>query len=111
MSYDPTEEIRREKVAELNGSVAEDTVDEARAKLAAEFGQLWDTEQLQQEFTVTGFLAPYVTVRRKSDGATGTLQFTHNPRFYFRFQPDVPEELKEVVDQVPDTRIRVESIG
>ena len=112
MNYDdPTEEIRREKVAELNSSVAEDTEDDARAKLAAQYGQLWDTRQLQEDFSVQGFMAPYVTVRRKSDGATGTLQFTHHPRFYFRWQPDVPEELKEVIDELPDTSIRVTGYG
>lgn len=48
--------------------------------------QHWDTEQLQQEFVVTGFLAPYVLVRRKRDGVTGTMLFTHNPRVYFNFR-------------------------
>lgn len=108
---DPTEDIRRAQVAELNGSVQEDTVEQAREKLAAQYGQLWNTEQLQQDFSVTGFMAPYVTVRRKRDGATGTLQFTHNPRFYFRWQPDVPEELKDVIDELPDTTIRAYAIG
>ncbi len=108
---DPTENIRRAKVAELNGSVEEDTVDQAREKLAAQYGQLWDTQQLQEEFAVQGFMAPYITVRRKSDGATGTLQFTHSPRFYFRWQPDVPEELKDVIDELPDTTLRAYAIG
>ena len=48
-------------------------------------GPIWDTEQLQTEFTVEGFAAPFVVVRRKGDGQRGTLSFTHSPRIYFDF--------------------------
>ena len=34
-----------------------------------------------------GFMAPYVVVRRKSDGQRGSLMFQHDPRFYFSFDP------------------------
>lgn len=50
--------------------------------------QQWDTTTLQRDFSVVGFLAPYVVVVRKSDGVRGTLQFTHNPRVYFDFIAD-----------------------
>jgi hypothetical protein len=50
--------------------------------------QRWTTNQLQNEFEVIGFLAPFVVVRRKSDGVKGSMEFTHNPRFYFNFQED-----------------------
>jgi len=50
-------------------------------------GQTWDTEQLQAEFEVIGFSAPYVMVRRKSDRVEGVMEFTHNPRVYFDFKP------------------------
>lgn len=50
-------------------------------------GQTWDTTQLQEDFTVVGFAAPFVVVRRKSDGQEGTLEFTHSPRIYFDFRP------------------------
>lgn len=46
-------------------------------------GQTWDTQQLQRDFKVIGFMAPYVMVIRKSDHAKGTLEFTHSPRVYF----------------------------
>ena len=49
-------------------------------------GQTWDTTQLQEDFEVLGFAAPYVGVRRRSDGAEGLLEFTHRPRVYFNFQ-------------------------
>lgn len=51
-------------------------------------GQEWDTAALQQDFDVLGFSAPFVVVRRKSDGVKGTLEFKHSPRIYFGFQAD-----------------------
>jgi len=48
---------------------------------------VWDTDQLRAEFEVTGFMAPFVAVRRKSDGVKGAMMFQHHPRFYFDFQP------------------------
>jgi hypothetical protein len=50
--------------------------------------KVWDTDAMRAEFDVTGFAAPLVVVTRKSDGATGTLMFTHSPRFYFAWQAD-----------------------
>lgn len=50
-------------------------------------GQTWDTTQLQEDFSVEGFSAPFVVVRRKSDGQRGTLEFKHSPRVYFDFRP------------------------
>ena len=47
----------------------------------------WSTAELQDEFQVHSFAAPYVIVTRKSDGVKGTLQFNHDPRVYFGFQP------------------------
>ena len=46
----------------------------------------WDTEALQRDFEVQAFAAPYVIVRRKADGARGTLMFTHRPRWYFAWE-------------------------
>lgn len=51
-------------------------------------GETWTTEELQRDFTVEGFSAPFVVVRRKSDGQRGTLEFRHQPRVYFSFVPD-----------------------
>ena len=50
-------------------------------------GRFGIRRQLSQDFTVEGFAAPYVVVRRKSDGQRGTLMFQHSPRFYFGFEP------------------------
>jgi hypothetical protein len=50
--------------------------------------EYWTTEQLREQFEVLGFQAPFVAVRRKSDGAKGSLEFTHSPRVYFNFVKD-----------------------
>ncbi len=76
---DSTENVRRSMVAELNSNAG------IRAELEAKYGQVWDTSQLQDDFSVLGFMAPYVVVKRKSDGAKGSLTFQHDPRFYFDF--------------------------
>lgn len=49
-------------------------------------GQTWTTEELTRDFVVLGFGAPFVAVRRRSDGVEGTLEFKHSPRIYFNFQ-------------------------
>lgn len=78
---DPTEVIRRERLVEINAAPG------SREALEARYGQVWDTEQLAEEFQVLGFLAPVVVVRRRSDGVKGSLEFQHSPRYYFDFKP------------------------
>lgn len=46
----------------------------------------WDTTELQRDFEVVGFSAPYVVVIRKADRVKGSLEFNHRPRVYFNFQ-------------------------
>ena len=77
---DPTESIRREMLAEINAAPG------SREYLEAKHGQVWDTEQLQEDFEVLGFAAPLVVVRRRSDGVRGSLMFQGSPRFYFGFE-------------------------
>ncbi len=79
---DPTEVIRRERLAEINAEPG------SREALEVEHGQVWDGEQLRQDFEVIGFLAPLVVVRRKVDGLKGSLEFQHNPRLYWGFVED-----------------------
>jgi len=76
---DTTEPIRREMVKDLNENAT------VRAELEKQYGQVWNTEELQRDFFVVGFLAPFVEVKRKSDGEEGLLTFQHFPRFYFDF--------------------------
>jgi hypothetical protein len=76
---DATEPLRRQRIVEINAQPG------SREALEAQHGQVWSTEELSQDFEVIGFMAPYVVVRRKSDGKKGSLEFQHNPRFYFNF--------------------------
>lgn len=59
-----------------------------QADLAADRGQTWTIEQLSADFEVLGFLAPFVAVRRRSDGKVGSLEFTPSPRVYFGWVED-----------------------
>ena len=78
---DPTEGLRRERLAEINAEPG------SRQALEARYGQVWDTQELSRDFVVEGFMAPLVVVRRKADGQRGSLEFQHQPRFYFNFSP------------------------
>jgi len=62
----------------------------SREALEAQYGQVWDTQQLAGDFEVIGFMAPFVVVRRRADGMKGSLEFQHMPRFYFNFQRHRP---------------------
>jgi hypothetical protein len=48
--------------------------------------RVWTSRLLQEDFEVLGFAAPFVVVRRRSDGVKGSLEFTHHPRVYFNWQ-------------------------
>jgi hypothetical protein len=79
---DPTEAIRRHRLAEINAEP------ETRRSLEAQYGPVWSTEELRRDFEVLGFLAPLVVVRRKADAVRGSLEFRHAPRLYFNFEPE-----------------------
>jgi hypothetical protein len=77
---DETEAVRREMVAKINTHATE------REELEAKHGQVWDTKELQQDYDVSGFLAPFISVTRKSDGVKGSMLFQASPRFYYGFK-------------------------
>jgi hypothetical protein len=79
---DPTESIRRQMVAEINAEPG------SREALERQHGQVWDTSELRDQFEPLGFLAPFIIVRRRSDGVRGSLMFQHDPRFYYGFKPE-----------------------
>ena len=81
LNYDPTEDVRRQMTEKINAAEA------SREALELRYPQVWDTKELQQDFTVHGFMAPFVSVTRKSDNTKGALMFQHMPRFYFDFVP------------------------
>ena len=75
MTADPTETTRRAMIEH----------DIPALDLATTTGPTWDTAALARDFEVLGFLAPFVTVRRRSDGKRGVLEFVHQPRVYFNW--------------------------
>lgn len=60
--------------------------DGTREAFEREHGQVWDTDELREEFEVLGFGAPFVVVRKRSTGEKGSLEFCHSPRYYFNWQ-------------------------
>lgn len=79
------EEIRGVETALVNSAIKSEDPEAERARLTAEYGEVWDTTELQRDFTVQSFAAPYCFVTRKSDNVKGCLAFQHMPRFYFFF--------------------------
>jgi hypothetical protein len=78
---DPTETIRRRRLAEINSEPG------SKEELETQYGKVWSTAELAEEVEVVGFMAPLVVVRRKADGVKGSLEFQHHPRLYFNWQP------------------------
>jgi len=62
---DPTESIRRNRLAEINAEPG------SREALEQKHGQVWSTDELNMDFAVEGFIAPIVVVTRRSDGVKG----------------------------------------
>jgi hypothetical protein len=84
---DETEAIRRARLRELNTGLDPEEA-ERRAQLEAQYGQVWTTKEVAEEFELIGFAAPFVVAKRKSDGQKGSLEFVHWPRFYFNWIAD-----------------------
>ncbi len=82
---DDTEELRRDRLVEINSAVESDDVLTERKRLEAQYGQTWDAAPVAEDYEILGFMAPYVVVRRRTDGRKGSLEFQHLPRFYFNF--------------------------
>ena len=74
--------LRLDRLAAINAAPGD------RAKLETRYGQVWDPQELRRDFDVQGYLVPIVVVRRRSDGVVGTLEFQHQPRFYFNWRED-----------------------
>lgn len=92
MPQDATEAVRRATTGMINEAVASTAeavgMENTRALMEAQHGQVWNSSELQRDFEVLSFCAPCVVVRRKSDQVRGTLYFSHSPRFYYNFQAE-----------------------
>ena len=77
---DNTQNIRRAMVGEINSNPNE------REALKKEYGDVWNTKESNEVFEFIGFMAPFVSVIRRSDNVKGTLMFQDSPRYYFNFR-------------------------
>ena len=77
---DETENIRRDMVNNINSGPSE------REVLEKEYGKVYNTEEVSEAFKITGFMAPFITVVRRSDNIKGTMMFQDRPRYYFSFK-------------------------
>ena len=66
------------------------TFEERKRYLVAIYKQVMTTAEAEEEYKFIGFGGGLVVVKRKSDGETGTLNFTPQfPRLYFDFMAHV----------------------
>jgi hypothetical protein len=63
-----------------------------RKTLEAANGQVWDEEELAQEFRIAAIIDLDVVVVRKADLQVGSMTFQNQPRFYFNFVAGGPDE-------------------
>ena len=84
MAFDPTENLRRSMVEEINNNPS------PKSALESDYGKgnVWTTDELTERFEVTGFMAPFAIVKEKATGKKGTVMFQHSPRIYFNFEAD-----------------------
>lgn len=87
-----SEQAARKKAAALEEAakatkVVRKTEAEVYAELVGHYGKgnVWTTDELRRDFEIVGFVAGLAKARRKSDGKTGFLNFTHDPRVYYSF--------------------------
>jgi hypothetical protein len=60
-----------------------------RARLEERYGQVWDSFTLVRDFNIVRFADPLiVVVERRADGVRGTVEYQHDPRFYWGFKPE-----------------------
>jgi hypothetical protein len=79
---DSTETVRRNLAVKINSAPEE------RSALEKRHGRAWSASELDNDFEVLGFAAPFVVVRRETDNRLGSLLFQHHPRYYFAFKED-----------------------
>lgn len=77
---DSIESVRREMVSKINGFVG------SKEELEKKHGKVYDTHDLDELYEITGFMAPFIVVRRRSDNTKGTMIFQDQPRYYFSFK-------------------------
>ena len=84
---DPTESFRREAVAQINSEVESNDEDLERARLEKLHGKVYNTQEVQAEFDIEGFIFTCYRTSQAKSKISGTMEFQHSPRFYFNFRP------------------------
>jgi hypothetical protein len=79
---DETEPARRQLVQDINANPG------SREFLENIHGQVWDTTQLQDDFLIERFMAPFVVGTKKDTDKRGSLMYQPTPRFYFSWTED-----------------------
>lgn len=77
---DPTESTRRDMVHDINNSPGN------KEQLEEQYGEVYSTAEMDEHYEITGFMAPFVVVRRRADDVKGSMMFQDNPRYYFSFK-------------------------
>jgi hypothetical protein len=87
---DELEHIRRAEVQKINSQVESSEPEQERARLVAIYGadNVFNTQEMSAKYEVIGFMAPFCVVKDKATGKKGSLEFQHDPRFYFNFMAD-----------------------
>lgn len=57
-----------------------------REELEKQYGKVYNTKEVSEEFEIISFMAPFVSVLRKSNDKEGWMTFQHMPRFYYDFR-------------------------
>ena len=72
--------LRAKMTTEINANA------KSREVLAAEFGSVYNTNELMEHYEIISFAAPFVYGVDRATKKKGTLIFQHNPRFYHSFK-------------------------
>jgi hypothetical protein len=78
---DESESVQPERLAEINA------LPDNRESLEAKYGTVWNEAELADAFEVIEYKPSVVQVRRKWDAKLGTVEYQHDPRFYFNWKP------------------------
>ena len=80
-------ELRKAFIAQNTAAVEsnDETLERQRLEAIHGVGNVWNTKEMQENFRVLSFLAPFCSVIRKNDNKKGVVEFQHSPRFYWGF--------------------------
>lgn len=59
---------------------------EIRRRLEKQYGQVWNSNEMHQEFEILKITGSGFVVERRADGKRGSMDYLPSPLFYFDFQ-------------------------